>query len=77
MLLESDVPSIPASFLLIPQVQAVLILLLMGGMAWIGQRVIKHGEDIKVLKIIVTNHYSHRFKRIEEQLGIENDDDSE
>lgn len=77
MYLESDMPDIPGSVLLQPAVQAVLILLLMAGMVWIGQRVIKHGEDIKVLKIIVTNHYQHRFKKIEERLGIEYDDDSE
>jgi hypothetical protein len=65
---------VPLSLLSDTRVQAAALLLLLSGEAWLARRSIEQGETLASIKTIVTNHYAHRFKKVQEILGVEWDD---
>jgi hypothetical protein len=55
------------------QIFALLGLYILFG--WLAKRSIKQGEVLARLEILVTNHFSHRFDKLKERVGIEEWDD--
>ena len=66
---------IPLSLIADPRVQTAALILLLAGEYWLMRRSVRQGEQIAALTAIVTNHYAHRFKQIQDLLGIEYEDE--